>query len=166
MHFVLFVKLYPICHLLVTLTLTFPAQVYIVFRLTFVFKVGPHSDPSKWRRPFGTLRISTSAKHVNVTQRWIWRPHDCLRPFKRVFDSLVNIIGVKRSHEYFWKLEIIFQNSEIYFLAHLSRRLEWAIVIAHRPSSVRPSSVRPSGVNFSHFRLLLQNRLMDFDETW
>ena len=25
------------------------------------------------------------------------------------------------------------------FLAHLSRRLEWAIVIAHRPSSVRPS---------------------------
>ena len=31
------------------------------------------------------------------------------------------------------------------FLAHLSRRLEWAIVIAHRPSSVRPSSVvRPS----------------------
>ena len=58
------------------------------------------------------------------------------------------------------------------FLAHLSRRLEWAIVIAHRPSSVRPSvrlsvclSVRPS-VNFSHFRLLLQNHLMDFDETW
>ena len=26
------------------------------------------------------------------------------------------------------------------FLAHLSRRLKWAIVIAHRPSSVRPSS--------------------------
>ena len=42
------------------------------------------------------------------------------------------------------------------FLAHLSRRLEWAIVIAHRPS----------GVKFSHFRLLFQNRLMDFDETW
>ena len=34
-----------------------------------------------------------------------------------------------------------------------------------RPS-VRPSSVRPCGVNFSHFRLLLQNCLMDFDETW
>ena len=35
-------------------------------------------------------------------------------------------------------------------------------------SSVRPSSVvvRPCGVNFSHFRLLLQNCLMDFDETW
>ena len=29
-----------------------------------------------------------------------------------------------------------------------------------------PSVVRPSGVNFSHFRLLLQNCLMDFDETW
>ena len=63
------------------------------------------------------------------------------------------------------------------FLAHLSRRLEWAIVIAHRPSSVRPSSVRPSSSvvvrrpvvvvrKLSHFRLLLQNRLMDFDETW
>ena len=53
------------------------------------------------------------------------------------------------------------------FLAHLSQRLEWAIVVAHRPSSVRPSVVRrPCGVNFSHFRLLLQNRLMDFDETW
>ena len=50
------------------------------------------------------------------------------------------------------------------FLAHLSRRLEWAIVIEHRPSSVRR---RPSSsVNFSHFQLLLQSRLMDFDETW
>ena len=61
--------------------------------------------------------------------------------------------------------------SENTFLAHLSRRLEWAIVIAHRPSSVRPSVVvvvvrrRPS-VNFSHFWLLLQNHQMDFDETW
>ena len=40
------------------------------------------------------------------------------------------------------------------FLAHLSQRLKWAIVIAHRPSSVRPSvrpsSVRPS-VNFHIF---------------
>ena len=42
------------------------------------------------------------------------------------------------------------------FLAHLSQRLKWAIVIAHRPSSVRPSSVRPSvvrrpSVNFHIF---------------
>ena len=43
------------------------------------------------------------------------------------------------------------------FLAHLSQRLKWAIVIAHCPSSVRPSSsvrrpsvVRPS-VNFHIF---------------
>ena len=38
------------------------------------------------------------------------------------------------------------------------------------PASVRPSSVRPSVVrrplDYLHFRLLLQNRLMDFDETW
>ena len=39
------------------------------------------------------------------------------------------------------------------FLAHLSRRLEWAIVIAHRPSSVVVCKL-------SHFRLLLQNILM------
>ena len=37
------------------------------------------------------------------------------------------------------------------FLAHLSRRLKWAIVIAHRPSSVRLSVVPPSGVNFHIF---------------
>ena len=52
-------------------------------------------------------------------------------------------------------------------LAHLSQRLKWAIVIAHRLPSVRPSSsVRPSVRKLSHFQLLLQNRLMDFDETW
>ena len=52
------------------------------------------------------------------------------------------------------------------FLAHLSRRLKWAIVIAHRPSSVRPS-VRPSSVRkLSHFRLLLWNRWTEFNETW
>ena len=48
------------------------------------------------------------------------------------------------------------------FLAHLSQRLKWAIVIAHRPSVVGPSVV----CKLSHFQLLLQNRLMDFDETW
>ena len=47
------------------------------------------------------------------------------------------------------------------FLAHLSRRLKWAIVIAHRPSSVRPSVVR----KLSHFRLLLWNRWTEFNET-
>ena len=36
------------------------------------------------------------------------------------------------------------------FLAHLSQRLKWAIVIAQRPSSVRPSVRRPS-VNFHIF---------------
>ena len=33
-----------------------------------------------------------------------------------------------------------------------------------RPSVVRPSVRRP--LDYLHFRLLLQNRLMDFDETW
>ena len=54
------------------------------------------------------------------------------------------------------------KNWPLTFLAHLSRRLEWAIVIAHRPSSVRPSSVRRK---LSHFRLLLWNRWTEFNET-
>ena len=33
-----------------------------------------------------------------------------------------------------------------------------------RPYVVRPSVRRP--LDYLHFRLLLQNRLMDFDETW
>ena len=33
-----------------------------------------------------------------------------------------------------------------------------------RRPSVRPSVCRP--LDYLHFRLLLQNRLMDFDETW
>ena len=61
------------------------------------------------------------------------------------------------------------------FLGHRSQRLQWPIVITRCPASVvrRPSSVvrRPSSVvrrplDYLHFRLLLQNRLMDFDETW
>ena len=36
-----------------------------------------------------------------------------------------------------------------------------------RPSVVcRPSSVVRRPLDYLHFRLLLQNRLMDFDETW
>ena len=48
------------------------------------------------------------------------------------------------------------------FLAHLSRRLKWAIVVAHRPS-VRPASVVRK---LSHFGLLLWNRWTEFNETW
>ena len=46
--------------------------------------------------------------------------------------------GLKIVYIYFMVVE--------HFLAHLSQRLKWAIVIAHRPSSVRPSSVCPSVV--------------------
>ena len=53
--------------------------------------------------------------------------------------------------------------SPLQFLAHLSRRLEWAIVIAHHPSSVRRPSVRRK---LSHFRLLLLNHWTEFNETW
>ena len=65
----------------------------------------------------------------------------------------------------------------VVFLAHLSRRLEWAIAVRFRPSSVvrrascvvrRASSVvrRPSSVNFLHFHLLLENAWLDFNQTW
>ena len=46
------------------------------------------------------------------------------------------------------------------FLGHRSQRLQWPIVITRCPSSV----CRP--LDNLHFQLLLQNRLMDFDETW
>ena len=47
------------------------------------------------------------------------------------------------------------------FLGHRSQRLQWPIVITRCPASVvrRP-------LDYLHFRLLLQNCLMDFDETW
>ena len=50
------------------------------------------------------------------------------------------------------------------FLGHKSQRLQWPIVITRCPASVRPSARRP--LDYLHFPLLLQNRLMDFDETW
>ena len=61
-------------------------------------------------------------------------------------------------------LTLLFFNN---FLAHLSRRLKWAIVIVHRPSSV-PLSIRPSIVvhKLSHFPFLLWNRWTEFNETW
>ena len=46
---------------------------------------------------------------------------------------------------------------------HLSRRLKCTIVITRCPSFVVR---RPSVVNFSHFRILLWNRWMEFNETW
>ena len=52
-------------------------------------------------------------------------------------------------------------HSNSIFLAHLSQRLKWAIVISHCPSSVRPSSVRPSvrrrpSVNFHIFNFFFR----------
>jgi hypothetical protein len=43
------------------------------------------------------------------------------------------------------------------FLAHLSWKLKWAILIACCPSSVR---------KLLHFRLLLQNHWANFNQTW
>ena len=52
------------------------------------------------------------------------------------------------------------------FLGHRSRRLQWPFVITRCPASVVcPSSVRRPLDNL-HFQLLLQNRCMDFDDTW
>jgi hypothetical protein len=51
------------------------------------------------------------------------------------------------------------------FLAHLSWKLKWAILIAFCPSSVRPS-VCLSVCKLLHFRLLLQNQWANFNQTW
>ena len=52
------------------------------------------------------------------------------------------------------------------FLGHRSQRLQGPIVITRCPSSVvRPSVVRRP-LDYLHFRLLLHNRLIDFDKTW
>ena len=63
-----------------------------------------------------------------------------------------------------------FVRTSIVILAHPSRRLEWAIAVRFRASSVvrRASSVvrRPSSVNFLHFHLLLENAWLDFNQTW
>ena len=50
--------------------------------------------------------------------------------------------------------------AKVKFLGHRSHRLQWPIVITRCPSSV----CRP--LDNLHFQLLLQNRLIDFDETW
>ena len=59
--------------------------------------------------------------------------------------------------------KISMSSNKFAFLAHRSRKLEWASVIVHCPSSVRPSSFR---LKFSHFGLLLWYRWMEFNETW
>ena len=51
-------------------------------------------------------------------------------------------------------------------LGHRRQRLQWPIVITHCPASVRRPSVVRRPLDYLHFRLLVQNRLMDFDETW
>ena len=52
------------------------------------------------------------------------------------------------------------------FLGHRSQRPQWPIVITRCPASVRRPSVVRRPLDYLHFRLLLQNRLMDFDESW
>ena len=60
-----------------------------------------------------------------------------------------------------------FKSKFLGFLGHRSQRLQWPIVITRCPASVRRlSSVVCRPLDYLHFRLLLQNRLMDFDETW
>ena len=76
---------------------------------------------------------------------------------KSVFSNITNSFSNIRNS--FSNITNSFSNIRNSFLAHLSRRLKWAIVIAHRPSS---SVVR----KLSHFQLLLWNRWTEFNETW
>jgi hypothetical protein len=54
---------------------------------------------------------------------------------------------------------------ETSFLAHLSWKLKWAILIARCPSSICPS-VCLSVCKLLHFRLLLQNHWANINQTW
>ena len=63
----------------------------------------------------------------------------------------------------FPEFEEFFKTIKVTFLAHRSRRLEWAIAVRFRPSSVVR---RASSVNFLHFHLLLENAWLDFNQTW
>ena len=92
--------------------------------------------------------------------------------YKSIFSKLLLILQA-----FIWirpksLTELILFSEEwlLLFLAHLSRRLEWAIAVCFRPSCVvrRASCVvrRASSVNFLHFHLLLENTWLDFNQTW
>ena len=78
-------------------------------------------------------------------------------------NQLLSITFLQSNCDYFWLHSItsIFRAQEpkapVTYCDH-------ALSGVRRPSVVRPSVRRP--LDYLHFRLLLQNGLMDFDETW
>ena len=104
-----------------------------------------------------------------VPVRTIVSPCDanCVTPFIYPTTDLDFLFGIIEHFIWLKFLFFIFWNLHTPFLGHRSQRLQWPIVITRCPSSVcRLSSVVRRPLDYLHFRLLLQNRLMDFDETW
>ena len=64
------------------------------------------------------------------------------------------------------KLQVLSQKSSLFFFISAPEPKAQVHYCDHALSVVRRPSVRPSVVNFSHFRLLLWNRWMEFNETW
>ena len=94
--------------------------------------------------------------HVNIVLH-----HVSLSKTRKVMTPFL-----KKDLSYDYPFYFIFFQRHIIILAHLSWKLKWAFLIAFRPSSVCLSvclSVRPS-VNFSYFRLLLQNHWANFNK--
>ena len=102
--------------------------------------------------------------------------------FISIYMKLINIYKFELSCTYcHGKVELIIRTYEIWhwIMQSITELCKWMTVgffsspepkaqvsYCHSaPSVVRPSVVRPSVCKLSHFQLL-QNRLMDFDETW
>ena len=80
----------------------------------------------------------------------------------KVFAYLFFLILFLMFSVYCWLYNCLrFGFSLLQFLAHLSWKLKWAILIAFCPSSVWRLSVR-----LLHFRLLLQNRWANCNQSW
>ena len=110
-------------------------------------------DPGRGQnRTGGSLLQRTSSSDRKATATY-WMHSSDLEAF-----------GKKCCYFWFhWKVKFLTHFGR--FLGHRSQSdLLWSRVV-RRPSVVRPASVRRP-LNYLHFRLLLQNRLMDFDETW
>jgi hypothetical protein len=105
----------------------------------------------------------TSLCHVTKAKnsRLLWMMWDICKVSDGTREVGINVLGI--FYTLLWvRLCISCNNVALYpFLAHLSWKLKWAILIACCPSSIC-LSVR----KLLHFRLLLQNHWANFNQTW
>jgi hypothetical protein len=104
-------------------------------------------------------------QHVLNRQYLLWVINSS-QTFGLTFTKLCTVVmdTLKMCMWLFWSASRFFKKFTcswtLSFLAHLSWKLKWAILIARCPS------VRPSVCKLLHFRLLLQNHWANFNQTW